>query len=205
MSATSRFDLKWCQRHDQVNYICLTIVISLNIYFLVSPTVEKLQLYSRVFVFYLLADFVWILLLPQSVSSPSFILVHHVATSVAIASLPVMDFELGKLGALACLVEVNTFARLLRKVYRDSELINFMFYASWVFSRLIVGPYTLYQIGVRLAYPHAHKPSWLTEDASFRLNMVLFSVGAVLNILNFKWSYDLFVLGGSRHRDRKGL
>jgi hypothetical protein len=63
----------------------------------------------------------------------------------------------------------------------------------------------LYQIGVRLAYPQAHKPSWLTEDASFRLNMVLFSVGAVLNILNFKWSYDLFVLGGSKHRERKGL
>lgn len=201
----ANFDLKWAGHHDTWNIAWLTIVVSVNIYFLLHPTPENLQLFSLCFSTYIAADFVWIVALPGSVSSPTTIKVHHCITLSIISVMALVDFELGKLMAFTCLVEGNTLSRILRKNYRESELVNFFFYSSWIFCRLIVGPYSNYHLCLGVVYPDMYKSSSLSDGTNTILKTMIFSCSVPLTLMNFKWSYDLFVLGGSRLRSRKGL
>jgi hypothetical protein len=204
-STAVRFDLKWAGHHDIWNIVWLTAVISVTIYYLLYSTPENLQLFSFGFCLYLAADFMWIAVLPMSVSSPVIVMFHHVVTICIIGTLPFLDPRFARALAFPCLIEASTVTRILRKKFRDSKLVNFLFYFSWISTRFIAGPYAQYHLTLGVMYPTLYNVTWLSHDANYMLKAFLFIFGVILNSMSAKWSYDLLVLGGGRLRHQKGL
>eukprot|EP01038_Epipyxis_sp_PR26KG_P005047 gene5047-7044_t len=196
----SKFNLDWSLRHDILNYIFLPIIIMLDIWYLIEKTEFSKFMFSRCFAMYLGIDILWIFLKPESVSSPTIILLHHMFTFVGAILIPYLREDVVFMVAAGSLVEVNTFARIVRKKFRDSVLMDIFFYGSWIVIRCITWPWFLYSLTMKVFFTD---PS-LTDFDKY-LNIAFLIIGVTLNIMNLKWTYELLFVGSTRSRESKGL
>lgn len=186
----SKFDLDWSLFHDKFNLVVLPILISCNIFYLVCRANEILALFTTLFSLYLLVDFFWIFFLPQSVASPLVILFHHLVSLVGVISIPFMSPEIVEIVLIGTLVEINTFIRVVRKSFRDSKVVDLLFYISWFAIRCLIGPWLLVKMIVKAS-----------SEQGF-LNWILLIVAFTLNALNAKWTFELLF---KVNRDTRGL
>lgn len=184
------------RRHDKFNLCTLPIIIFFSLATIFhDPQLKPILFY--VFLGYIVVDTIWLIIKPQSVASPNFIIGHHFVTAAAWIFAYVDGDNLWEWGLIGPLVEINTWFLLARRTFGRSPIIESLFYTSWVGLRLIVYPISFYKF----------VPAWWATVSTrgaynaIGWHIMLFSASA-LTYLNMKWSYDLFM---KAQTGKKGL
>ena len=134
----------------------------------------------------------WVWAVPESVASASTILTHHVVVSV----VWLIPFYLGndtliRYSSYGPLVEINTFFLIARRNFKDSILLQFMFFASWIALRILFYPYILYHFVAFIVINNEHMN--ITKEPLYVVTAIaILGTMLLLNTMNTKWSYDLF-------------
>ena len=200
-----KLDLKWVRYHDYWNIILLPIVLIFNVWYCLYPNEETYSKQFVVFLAYIVADALFILIKPDCVGLPRPILVHHVA--VIIGWIAVTQLEHGKWFVSACvIVEINTWFKFLKRYCPDNfmlrTIVDILFLTSWVGIRLMLYPYMLF-IGIRMYYVPDESIHWTPIELIVHPLCLL--VMGVLSYYNAIWTYDLFTknnyLGFSMNTD----
>ena len=178
------------RRHDLFNLTGLPVVCAANLYFLSTGSGERIQFI--LFFIYMMVDSFWVWTVPESVASASTILIHHVVVS-AVWLIPfyLRNASLVRYSSYGPLVEINTFFLIARRNFKDSVLLQFMFFASWIVLRVLFYPYILIHFVAFIAIDNEHmnvarEPLYVVTAIAILGTMLL------LNTMNAKWSYDLF-------------
>lgn len=194
-------DVKWHQRHDYFNLAVLPIVCAATIYYL-SVDCSLYMVQYHVFLWYMVFDTVWLVLVPNSVASPGTIIAHHAVCLVG-WNIPVFfDYRYAELLSLGPLVEINTWFLIARRNFKGVHVLNLLFHTTWVALRMIMYPVVLVLFVLQYAEESREFQTWL--HAGFLVLVLM----VVINILNLKWSVDLYSKTGqsAEPRDhRKGL
>ncbi len=187
----AEFDIVWSNRHDIWNIIWLPIIVIININLLATWSTFIEYLFTYVFLLYLGTDFIWLLIKPSSVTSPKVILFHHIVTIIGISTIPYVDHEMKKIICTASLVELNTWIRLLKNLYKEYILFDMLFIISWIVIRCIIGPLMLVTIAQRCE-----------KDMSW-INIMLTLISLILNCLSVIWTFTLVKTIKKRYFDTK--
>ena len=201
-------DPYWHQRHDEFNLIYLPFVVATIInygyYYIQNPASSDVDsayvIMSFVFLLYSALDTLWIIAKPNSVASPSLIIIHHIIAIIASVS-PIYSkaIRLYQIGGTT--VELNTWLLILRRYLRDRYVvIELPFYTTWIIIRVILYPYILYRFTTDLVFDcnslqfRANGLCW--QNFGFGISVI------ILNVLNSKWSIDL-VYNNFIRKDKK--
>jgi hypothetical protein len=203
----------WHARHDLFNLTVLPLICIYTAYYLCwcTPADSGRDVFTAceyyLFTMYLLVDIVWLALIPNSVASPATIIGHHTVCLVG-WWIPYhqRDMSCFRLFSSCLIVEVNTWLLIARRTFRNSAVLNTMFYFSWIAIRVFYCPSVL----CRYALEH-YEDIVEVDTGSVRsvLTKLVLSVMLCLCTLNLKWTYDLFskpiriFVPGAE--DRKGL
>ncbi|KAL7542520.1 hypothetical protein ACHAXR_011850 [Thalassiosira sp. AJA248-18] len=204
--------------HDFFNLISLVPVVVLNVInwnwdILLDAhskktmqqawTGEWFPLFYAITIGYFVADLIWVLLVPNCVKSPGVIIQHHVATIIYLI-IPYRNPEDGWLmGACLC-VEVNTWLLIARRVFNKQGfgpwVINFSFFSLRI--KLISIFFYVTWVAIRCAfYPLILRVLWTIWFTQWKQTGNIFNTRYALALflhfifclLNFKWTYDLFM------------
>jgi hypothetical protein len=177
----------WHQLHDYFNLWILPFVCLPCIYFCFfdrSITSYYIQYYS--FLIYMIADFLFVVMIPNCVASPETIIIHHIITLIGWNSPLYGEFSLSNWICFGTLVEINTWFLIARRNFKNSVLLNVSFYISWFLFRTAMFPIVLYYFSFELLSFSSHNEgSFLNSYLAVWLLMIF------LNLLNGKWTYDL--------------
>lgn len=202
-TTSPEIDPIWHFRHDILNLVSIPIIVGLNINVFLNWDVLTFAFYIKAFILYCFIDTVWLILKPKSVASPTTIFYHHIATIAGLVAVLNVGPEFIIIGAAGGLIEINTFFLIARRNYQSSAILNALFFASWVIIRLFLGPWILYT-AINLVQKHYDALNEYPIHLIEAITIVLVTIG--LNILNFKWSYDLIVKQFARKESlNKGL
>lgn len=183
--------------HDVYNIVALAIIGPLDLWYLWQATdvskmgtaqlgeghVDLAMTVLYIFLVYLLIDVVWIYMVPSCVQAkPSVIICHHVCTLVLVA-IPILDNRWCWHGMIDLISEVNTlFLTIRRNLKLDGpsyKLVNFLFYATWIASRVFLFP--------ALAIFFVDEYLLLSKELGSPVNIYI--VGPVLQSLLVAFSY----------------
>jgi hypothetical protein len=134
-------DPYWHYTHDIFNLLSIPVILTSNIYLLNNFNPYNLSVYIYIFVLYIFLDTLWLILKPQSVASPGTIIVHHIISIIGLVLTLQLDFHFAILGTFGGLIEFNTLFLILRRNLRYpiiGDILNILFYISWVVIRLIM-------------------------------------------------------------------
>jgi len=205
-------------RHDFFNLIALVPVVVLNVLnwnwdMLLDPhskttmqqawTGEWFPPFYAITIGYFVADLIWVLLVPHCVKSPGVIIQHHVATLLYLI-IPYRYPEDGWLMGACLSVEVNTWLLIARRVFNKQgfgpwvinlscvsiriKLISIMFYVTWFFIRCYIYPLIM-TVLFSLLLADVEK----TGSIFYSHYMIALPLQTVFCMLNFKWTFDLFM------------
>ena len=187
-----KFD--WHRRHDLFNLLTLPFICGVNLLYLttnalyISDMLLWLQFY--LFALYLILDTVWVVVRPQSVSSPSTIISHHIVCLIGWIVPQMSDVYLSRWTSLGLVVEINTFFLIARRYFHRPLFLQIMFYTTWILFRVIMFPIVLYYFSFK--YVEYSVSSHHGDGNYFNTGLFVLVTMIFLNILNFKWSWDLF-------------
>ena len=190
MKRTSNFDdtSNWPRLHDLFNLSVLPIICASNFLYLLLR--EDFYLWAQFFVFtvYLIADSIWVLFRPLSVASPSTIIIHHTVCLIGWTIQHISDPSLSQWTSLGLLAEINAIFLIGRRYWGRTRVIQTFFYSTWIFLRLMMFPFVLYR------FVFKYFDYTITESNGSFLNtgLLVLLVMVFLNVLNMKWSWDLF-------------
>lgn len=178
------------KQHDIFNLITIPfLILTLLKYFLTSQK-NYFELYL-IGLIYFIIDMIWLIIWPKSVTSPYFIIFHHILSCIG-WSLPIIQPNLASWVALCFLVEFNTFFLIARRnVQEDSYLYHILtvcFHITWVILRLILYPLLVYHF-FPIALSHSYDVGTFYNYYSLGLILVV-----TLTLLNLKWSYELYFI-----------
>ena len=141
------------------------------------------------------------ILIPQSVPSPYFILIHHsivlIGWNIPLLAEPTLlntiygnDLPYGRWTALAGVVEINTVFLTAKRIWKNNKIIEMLFFLSWISIRNVFYPYLIFSFLRNVYYYECWENGYfqIKLDYSFLLiSSVLLLIG-----LNVKWSYDFY-------------
>ncbi len=155
---------------------------------------DEMGLYLFIFYFvcsYLLLDIIWVLVVPKCVpSSPTSIVVHHLATFVLLLTTYVyapVDYAWNT--AIYLTVEINTIILVLKRNLQMGSvlwrLLDILFYVSWVLQRLVMFPI--------LTWWSYHEYLRFSLKVGTHMNALMLTPAftMLLAILSYKWTIDL--------------
>jgi hypothetical protein len=191
----------WHKLHDIFNILALPVICVANILYLRYNGDSLLWLQFYLFTLYLLVDTIWVVLRPQSVSSPSTIISHHILCLIGWIVPHISDPSLCRWTALGVLVEINTFFLIGRRVFGRTIFMQIAFYTTWILLRLVLFPIILYLlVFVYIDYSATKRGNY------FNTALFILVTSICLNILNLKWSSDLFLKPQSlKKKESRGL
>ena len=88
--------------------------------------------------------------------------------------------------SLGPLVEINTWLLIARRNFKDIHILNVLFYITWVAFRLVMYPIILVLFVVQYAEESREYHTW------FHVGLAVLLLMLGINVLNAKWSIDLF-------------
>lgn len=162
---------------------------------------EVFWLFWIVTMAYFVVDLVFMIVLPQCVKSPGFIIKHHVAT-IAYLFVPFFKPDQGWLMGACMSVEINTWFLIARRTFnREGHkmfnpgvppmkslrimCVSTCFYISWFVIRLIVYPSLCVPILQMVWKETYHK------GRVFDITLICPPIQLVLMFMNVKWTIDL--------------
>lgn len=200
MMSSQRVD--WHRTHDAFNLISLPLICSVNGLYIILGGDALLWLQFSLFSLYLLADSIWVVIRPQSVASPSTIIFHHVVCIIGWIVPHVCDPSLSKWTSIGIVVEINTFLMIARRYYGRTIFLQVLFYTSWVLLRLILFPTVLYLF----IFKYIEYSINDSQNNYFNTGLFVLLTMIFLNVLNLKWSWDLFLKSKSiSSKGQRGL
>lgn len=194
--------IDWHKTHDAFNILALPFICGANGLYLLFGGDVLLCLQFYLFALYLLFDTIWVAMYPQSVASPPTIIFHHLVCLVGWIVPHFSDPSLSRWTSLGLVVEINTFFLIARRYFGRTVLLQVLFYLTWVLFRLILFPAVLYH------FIFKYVENSMTQNQGNFCNTGLFVVLTMifLNVLNFKWSWDLFIKRQNlMKKDSRGL
>jgi TLC domain len=198
----TKSDASECRRlHDVFNLVALPIVSASNVSFLIMREEKFMWAQFYAFAVYILADTVWVMLRPQCVASPSTIIIHHVVCLIGWVVPHLIDTSLAFWMSLGVVVEINTILLIARRHFGRTFFGEILFYSTWIGLRLILFPTSLYLFSFECARYTASeaKGNWLNIGVFILFTMIF------LNVLNLKWSWDLFIKPRKQKGPSEGL
>lgn len=128
--------------HDRANLVALPAIGTLVLAGLLGYI--DTHLVTQAFIFYIVADFFWILLEPKAVPSrPRVILWHHAVTFLLL-QIPLKHPQLGRYTCMDGLIEWNTFFLIARRQFPNQyRLFNYLYWATFYPMRLVLFPVLL--------------------------------------------------------------
>lgn len=196
-SATAGNIINYHRRHDIFNLVFLPFVCGSNILYLVLKNDNLLEIQFYLFTLYLILDTIWVLILPQSVASPSTITRHHIVVLFGWVIPHFSDPSLSRWCSLGLLVEINTFFLIGRRFFKRTVIMQIFFYATWIVLRVVIFPIILYSFIIEYMRLSVEEPKGLLLDTRFFVLLVMI----FLNILNFSWTWDLIF---KKYKVKKG-
>lgn len=131
-----------CVLHDRVN-LCLLPVLGACT---VAGLLGLLDTYvvSQLFTLYIVADFLWLLAVPEAVPSlPNVILLHHVVT-IGLLIFPLRHPALGVFTCWDGLCEINTFFLIARRQWRSwRSVFSAAYWGTFFPMRIAIYPWML--------------------------------------------------------------
>ena len=176
----------WVRRHDFANLFCLPIISIMDILYILFSDGDDLFFWVLYITFfaYLILDIIWILVKPNSVGSPVFVLIHHLICAIA-WPLQLLEPKFSYWISLALLVEINTFFITARRYYHKYIILDIFFWITWILFRLIMYPYIIYNfISIYQNYS-------ILKETNINVALIPLFVFIFLTCLNFKWTFDL--------------
>jgi len=161
--------------HDDFNLIVLPVISVLSAIFLLTG--QCYTWFSLASYLYFLVDFVWILLIPASVRTPTALRIHH-AVVLGLLSFPLFSPRYRWHFAADMIIEFNSWFIIARRRFPGTAT-KLMFYASWILIRLIWYPYL---IVVFFRDTHAAGGSLLYLAPLFQ---------TILSGMNYYWTLQL--------------
>ena len=194
--------IDWHKKHDAFNLIVLPFVSGTNILYLTSGKDSMLWLQFYLFALYLLFDTLWVTVRPQSVASPATIIFHHLICLIGWIVPHYSDPSLSMWTSLGLAVEINTFFLIARRYFGRTLPLQVAFYSTWIILRLLLYPVVLYFFVFKyIEYSMKENQGNFLNTGLFVLSTMIF-----LNMLNLKWSCDLFLKSQSLiKKDHRGL
>jgi hypothetical protein len=135
---TSQLNESAHKRHDLFNLIALPFLIFANLYFIWIWNQDTLIIFTFIFLFYIIVDCLWVVVIPNCVASPQTIIFHHIVTAAGLSLNLSLPFEFATITALGGLIEINTFLLIFRRNMKSNQFINYLFFFSWVLIRNIM-------------------------------------------------------------------
>jgi len=213
--------------HDFFNLIVLIPIVVLNVmnwnwdilfnygktkHIADAWTGEWFDLFFWTTVSYFVADFVWVLLVPNCVKSPIVIVQHHVVTMLYLLIpfyYPQHRWCMG-----ACMsVEINTWFLIARRVFNKQgfppwiidlsfvsirlKFISICFYVTWFSIRVFLYPLMLVYV-TKLYFKESKR-----YGTYVNIDMIPPILQSVFCILNLKWTFDLIASKMRYFRRRK--
>ena len=182
------------REHDLFNLFGLPLVIISNLWFLWTGDQIAAKFQFITFMLYMGIDSIWVWCVPDSVASPSTILSHHLVV-LLVWFVPHYQGNpvLIRYSSFGPLVEINTLCLIARRNVRDSIFLQFLFYASWIGLRIFFYPVILYDFSLLMWTSWSSTTHVDTSGAYFHATgLLILATMLFLNVLNAKWSYDLF-------------
>ena len=182
--------------HDELNVVCITLLVVLTLASLCWQTASTQQLLSHCTLLYIIADIVYNLLVPHCQPSKfrlGTILLHHVLTAWLLLH-PIVNTEHAELTCLCMVVEINTVLHNANKVLKR-PWTELAFQLSWVVLRLLWYPYLVFLFHQRIT-------EWGASVMSFKW---LQTVGSMVGLccLNFVWTAEVAVKMVRKHGETK--
>eukprot|EP00970_Alexandrium_tamarense_P004945 scaffold808_cov196-Alexandrium_tamarense.AAC.82 len=205
--------------HDFFNLVALVPVVVLNIMnwnwdILLDMDSKKtmqqawtgdyFSLFFAVVVGYFVADLIWVKVVPTCVKSPGVIVQHHVATLIYLI-IPFRFPDTCWLMGVCLSVEVNTWLLIARRVFNKQgfgpwviglppffsiriKMISILFYVTWISIRCI-----LYPIIMKVLWQNWMECYTKYGSIFYSRWFVSMALHSVFCLLNFKWTFDLFM------------
>lgn len=186
-SAVAEDIINWHRLHDIFNLVSLPVVCGANILYLTLEHSILLQIQFYVFTSYLILDTIWVLILPQSVASPSTITQHHFVVLLGWIIPYFSDPSLSRWCSLGLLVEINTFFLIGRRFFKRTVIMQIFFYSTWIILRVFTFPTVLFSFIMEYIELLKDGP----EGNLFNTRFFVLLVMIFLNVLNFLWTWDL--------------
>ena len=190
-------------QHDIFNIVILTFITLLNFNYLIHATDISLigtpylganhthlfHYFYYSFIAYLLADTLWISVIPKStVTGPLPIVFHHILV-LMLSYVPYEEPQFNWFMASSLLVEINTILLAIKRYLPINSLqyniLNIIFYATWILMRLICFPILTWFYISEYHRVSAAKGTYVSVAVLGPL------VQGLVTILNYKWSYDM--------------
>jgi hypothetical protein len=178
----------WPRLHDLFNLLVLPIICASNVRYLLLR--EEFYLWAQFYIFtlYLIADSMWVLFRPQSVASPSTIILHHIVCLIGWIIPHISDPSLSLWTSLGLLVEFNTFFLIGRRHWGRPLVLQIFFYSTWIFLRMMMFPFVLY----KFVFKYFDYTTSQAQGRFVNTGLLILMIMVFLNVLNMKWSWDLF-------------
>ena len=189
--------------HDVFNMLSLTIIVILDILYLISATkIEYIgtpelgvgseyifNIFFTVFGCYVLADTLWIIIKPNCVmSNIASIIFHHIAT-ILYMTIPWVDPQFSWHMSVCLLVEINTILLTIRRNLKKENLphriCELLFYISWIVLRLILYP-CLIPFMIKEYYRYT-----LIQNTWINIMLMAPIFQIILTSMGVKWTWDL--------------
>ena len=179
------------ETHHIFNLIYIGLIAIWSTYsWLIGQNGKELTAYVLVDSLYFVLDSCFIICRPSIVRAPVSVVFHHIISFIGAYGVaynfPPLRYMLVELQ----MVDINTWFLILRQWQPKRHILTeILFYSSWVAIRMIYYPYLLYKASIRAG------------EGAAMITILLLIV--FLNVLNFKWSYDLFkkTLSGKREKE----
>lgn len=154
------------------------------------------------FWWYIALDTAWVIMYPESVASPTTIIVHHVVCLVGWHVVAVWsDWEYFISAGL--IVEFNTWFLIAKRQFRDVKALYYLENVTWFISRLVVFPVVCYNIGC--CYAHMCKTYPDYQLGFINTGLHAFVSCAMVTVLNFVWTYQKWFAPRNKAKGDKGL
>ena len=219
-------DERMYKLHDMFNLVCLPIVCALYVWhihslFTALPDPEPVAgviLSPRAMVpegndswnylwwtfwWYITLDTAWVIMYPESVPSPTDIVVHHIICLVGwhiVLCWPPWEFYI----SAGLIVEFNTWLLIAKRQYKETaspQWLNMLENVSWFFARLIFFPIVTWNF--LCMYIHMCKLYPKYQLGFINTGLHAFITCAAVMRLNFKWTYKKWFNKKAEHE--KGL
>jgi len=189
-------------QHDVANLLALPIIVASALSYLSTRSDYAYKQLFAVVLFYFVADFAWVIVVPSCVKSTFTIKMHHTAALLYLI-VPYKYPEYGHFLGYCMLLELNTWFLIARRFWnRNYKWHSIGFYITWVTIRLGLFTYLFHaackayyeKVFIQLDKDSNGKlsiPEMLRLGNWVHIMMLAPVLQALFCALNYKWTYDL--------------
>ena len=186
------------EAHHRFNLVYIGLIAAWTTYnWLSLQHCQDLAPYVLFVSLYYVLDSIFIIVWPESVGAPITIVLHHVMSLFATFGLAYNFCWVRYVMVETTLVDVNTWLLIVRQFLKSKHVIvEIAFFITWISIRILLYPYLMFKsfklVTGSPLYLDQMENMKQAEEMDINVQITVSILFILFNILNFKWSYDLF-------------